>query len=138
MDKFISRAKAWPAESSSESMNILQVVPYYPPAWSYGGPARVAFDLTNQLAKQGHQVCVLTTDAGGSEGRTQSELPTQMSVTIHRFRNVTNIAAWKYRLFVAPGAMGQIVKEIDQFDVIHLHDYRTTLNIGICQMAQQH
>ncbi len=43
-------------------MNILHLIPYYAPAWAYGGAVRAATDLTRALAAAGHNVFVLTTD----------------------------------------------------------------------------
>ena len=43
-------------------MNLLHVIPYYAPAWAYGGVVRAATDLTRALAEAGHTVWVLTTD----------------------------------------------------------------------------
>ena len=43
-------------------MRILQVVPSYPPAYSFGGPPQVMFDLGKELVRRGHSVSVYTTD----------------------------------------------------------------------------
>lgn len=44
-------------------MRILQVVPYFYPAWTYGGSVRGAYALSKELIKKGHDVTVYTTDA---------------------------------------------------------------------------
>ena len=43
-------------------MRVLQVTPYFAPAWAYGGPPRVMSDFASGLAARGHEVDVLTTD----------------------------------------------------------------------------
>jgi len=43
-------------------MKILQIIPYFYPAWAYGGTPRVVFDLCRELVKQGEEVTVYTTD----------------------------------------------------------------------------
>ncbi|MFH0769067.1 MAG: glycosyl transferase, partial [Chloroflexota bacterium] len=43
-------------------LRILQVVSYYPPASSFGGPPQVMFDLGKKLIAKGHSVSVYTTD----------------------------------------------------------------------------
>ena len=43
-------------------MKILQVTPYFAPAWAYGGPPRVMFEYATGLVARGHEVAVFTTD----------------------------------------------------------------------------
>ena len=50
-------------------MRILQVTPYFAPAWAYGGPPRVMTDYAVGLAALGHQVDVFTTDVLDAEHR---------------------------------------------------------------------
>ena len=52
-------------------MNLLHVIPYYAPAWSYGGAMRAATDLARALPA-GHTVCVLTTDTLSPTARTRA------------------------------------------------------------------
>ena len=46
-------------------MRILQVIPSFYPAHVYGGPIQSVYRLSCQLARRGHEVRVLTTDANG-------------------------------------------------------------------------
>ena len=46
-------------------MRILQVIPSFYPAHVYGGPIQSVYRLSCQLARRGHEVRVLTTDADG-------------------------------------------------------------------------
>ena len=50
-------------------MRILQVAPYFAPAYSYGGPPETVHKLCEALANRGHEVVVLTTDAFNSTER---------------------------------------------------------------------
>ena len=43
-------------------MKILQVVPYFPPAYAFGGPVNVAYQMSNELTKNGHKVVVYTSN----------------------------------------------------------------------------
>lgn len=45
-------------------MKIVHLIPTYAPAWKYGGPVRSVSGLCEGLAAGGHDVTVLTTDAG--------------------------------------------------------------------------
>jgi len=44
-------------------MRILIVNSYFAPAWGYGGPTRLLFELSVRLVKAGHQVTVLASNA---------------------------------------------------------------------------
>ena len=57
-------------------MRILQVTPYFAPAWAYGGPPRVMTDYAVGLAALGHQVDVFTTDVLDAEHRAAPALET--------------------------------------------------------------
>jgi len=48
-------------------MRIFHVIPYFPPAKRFGGVPEAVFSLVRAQAKQGHEVFVLTTDAGLNE-----------------------------------------------------------------------
>lgn len=49
-------------------MRILHFIPTYAPAWQFGGPVRSVSSLCEELAERGHEVTVLTTDAGLKPG----------------------------------------------------------------------
>ena len=52
-------------------MNILHIVPYFYPAWAYGGTPRVVFELCRELVKKGHNVTVYTTDVFDKDKRVE-------------------------------------------------------------------
>jgi glycosyltransferase involved in cell wall biosynthesis len=60
-------------------MNILQIIPYFYPAWAYGGTPRVVFDLCRELVKQGHDVSVYTTDSLDKNARINRAVSNQQS-----------------------------------------------------------
>jgi glycogen synthase len=50
-------------------MRILQVVPYFPPAYAFGGPVKATYQISRELIKRGHEVVVYTTDAKNFNSR---------------------------------------------------------------------
>ena len=50
-------------------MKILQRVPYVSCVYTFGGPAKVAFQVSNELLKRGHEVLVWTSDAKDLDSR---------------------------------------------------------------------
>lgn len=50
---------------SFQRLNILQVTPYYPPGYAFGGPAFASGALAPELQKLGHQVTTITSNRNG-------------------------------------------------------------------------
>ncbi len=112
-------------------MRILQVTPYYAPAWAYGGPPRVVYELSRELKGRGHSVTVLTTDALGPHDRARPSHEDLDGVQIVRTPNLSNNLAWRYHLFLPRGMGAFLRKHLREYDVIHMHMYRTAQNVLI-------
>ena len=75
-------------------MRVLQVVPYYAPAWAFGGPPKVMWEEARHLSALGHDVSVITTDAYDAQGR--SPAPRQADEDVYRLRQcLQEIMAWE-------------------------------------------
>jgi len=105
-------------------MKILQVISTPPFAWETGGCARVAFGLSRGLARIGHEVKILTTDLYKSDARWSSNGKLEIidGVEILRFKDVNHTIAWKKKIYISPGIINYLRKNITQFDIVHLHD----------------
>jgi len=117
-------------------MKILQVVPYFVPAWDYGGPVSSVYNMSKQLVKRGHQVTVYTTDALNAKSRLRERVETLDGIEVRRFRNFSNTMAYHYNVFLSPGMISATKKEISSFDIIHLNEYRTVQNVVISRYAR--
>jgi len=141
-------------------LRILIVTPFFPPAWSYGGPVRVTYDHACELAKRGHAITIATTDVFDAKNRfsgptnqliTQSigesisQSKNQKTIPMHReenqlaiirFHNISNFFA-KQNLYLPFGFSKWLKKNINNFDLIHLHDYHTALNITAIKIAKK-
>lgn len=105
-------------------MRILHIIPYFYPAWAYGGTCRAAWELARATARRGHEVLAYTTDALDSRRRASPPREVVEGVAIRRFSNLSNRLAWG-RLFL-PLTFGLGLEEaIRRADVIHLHEYRS-------------
>ena len=120
-----------------ERLHILHIVPYFNPAWAYGGPVRVAYELNRRLVERGHEVLVYTTDALDSTGRSPAGLQVVDGVEVRRFRNLSNQMAWN-RLFVPMGFGRGLADLIRRFDVVHLHEFRTLQNVWALPSLRKH
>ncbi|MDD5082499.1 MAG: glycosyltransferase [Dehalococcoidales bacterium] len=117
-------------------MKILQVIPYFVPAWDFGGPVRVCYELSKQLVSRGHEVTVFTTDTRDASRRITETAETIDGIRVKRFRNISNTIAYRHKVFLSPGMLSATV-EIGDFDIIHMHEYSTIQNVVIYQQARR-
>lgn len=116
-------------------MRILQVAPYFAPAYAYGGPPETVHKLSKALVDRGHDVTVLTTDAFSSAARQPATRRTE-GMNIYYLRNVSNYLAWRHQLFL-PLGMGSFLRErMKEFDIVHVHSFRTYQNVAVRQHAR--
>jgi glycosyltransferase involved in cell wall biosynthesis len=104
-------------------MRILQISPFFYPAWEYGGTVPYAYNLSMELVKRGHQVTVYTTDSIDEHTRQKERFVELKGIQVYYFRNLNNRLAWN-RFFFSPGVIPHIRKEMKAFDIVHLQDYR--------------
>lgn len=111
----------------SPSLRLLQVVPYFEPAWAFGGPPRVMSSEAHELAGRGHDVTVFTTDAFERDKRLPRGSETLGTVDVNRFPNLSNRAAFdRYRF--QPRGMRKALRDVST-DVVHLSETRHELAI---------
>ena len=67
-------------------MRILQIIPYFHPAYSFGGPLKVAYDISRELARKGHEVVVYTSDANTLIYRLKTMAEDINGIKIYRFK----------------------------------------------------
>lgn len=116
-------------------MKILFVTPYFVPAWSYGGPVKVIYDVARQLQQRGHQVTVITTDVLDKKNR--HPVPHQVieGIEVWYFRNLSNLLSYRYNGYFPLGIGRWLAKNISQFDLVHCHDFYTYLNLIVHHYA---
>jgi glycosyltransferase involved in cell wall biosynthesis len=123
---------------SEKQLRILYIIPYFYPAWEYGGPVRVTYAISRKLVERGHEVVVYTSDTGGSNLGVKSRVKDVDGVKVYYFRNISTIIAGKTKLFSTMGMVPTARKEIGFFDVIHLHEYRTFQNWVVHHYAKKY
>lgn len=113
-------------------MKILQVCPYLFPALTYGGPAKVVYELSKSLSSSNH-VTVLTSDAWDENRRiNESEkLKSTNALKILYFPNSINSLAFRMRFFSNFGSVFHVLSNVKKYDIIHLHDVFIIPNLFI-------
>ncbi len=107
-------------------MRILQVISSFPPAYSYGGALKVVFDISKRLLGKGHDVTVYTTDVYNSNSRLHYETNPEImdGIKVYHFRNISNTLSRK-NFTCAPSMYLSLKNKIKDFEIIHLHEYRS-------------
>lgn len=116
----------------------MQVIPYFVPAWSYGGPVSVAYNVSKELVKRGHRVTVCTTDVLNVNSRAEEKEEVIDGIKLRRFRNVSGSLIHHHNIFFSPGMFSGIKKELSDFDIIHMHEYRTIQNVIVHHYAMRY
>ena len=112
-------------------MKILMVIPYYAPAWDYGGPVRLCYSVSRELAKRGHNITVCTTDALSRNKRVSPLEELMEGVKVKRFRNLNTRLAHNFNLTCAPSMRTFLRAKLGTFDVLHMFEYRSIQNLYV-------
>jgi glycosyltransferase involved in cell wall biosynthesis len=115
-------------------MKVLHIVPFYKPAYIYGGPIASVGKLCESEAKYGAEVKVLTTNANGKSENLKVETNKFVNVEgveVFYFDSLTNnntfisFALWKY-----------IIKHGSTFDIVHIHSWWNFLVLGATYLCK--
>ncbi len=109
-------------------MKILHVTPYFFPAWSYGGTPRAVFEIAKRQTQAGHIVDVLTSDTYDKNSRLK-HFEVIDNINIYRTKNVSNFITWKFHFVNSFSLPIEVLNA--NYDVIHLHEVRTILNLQV-------
>ncbi|MEM2930966.1 MAG: glycosyltransferase [Thermoproteota archaeon] len=120
-------------------MKILQVVPYFPPAYAFGGPVKIAYQISRELMKRGHEVVVYTSDVKNFNSRIDGNYANELEgIKVYHFRNISMTLVRKLKLFITPQLVSRLKKDVRNFDIVHLHEYRTFQNVIIHYYTKRH
>ena len=118
-------------------MRILHIIPYFYPAWAYGGTCRAAWELARALVRKDQNVVVYTTDALDENSRAKPLSSVVDGVEIYRIPNISNYLAWK-RVFLPLGFGRHLQDSLSSADVVHLHEFRSYQNaVGLSYMVRK-
>jgi glycosyltransferase involved in cell wall biosynthesis len=110
------------------NMKILQVIPFFTPVM--GGSVISTYNLSKQLAKRGHDVTIFTTDYELDENYIRS----LDGIHVVSFHCKANIGM----MLFSPEMNRKCRKEIKNFDIIHMNNFRSYQNIVACRYAKKY
>jgi len=108
-------------------MKILHAIPFFTP--SLGGSVVIPYHLSNWLAKAGHEVTIITTNHEYNPSYAQS----LANVEVVPFNCIARLGLFLY----TPEMKEWLKSNISQYDVIHLHNFRSYQNNIICKYARE-
>jgi len=108
---------------------ILQITKYYYPSVSFGGPVQCTYNISKYMVEKGHDVTVYATDTAdiSTNSRIKERFQVINGAKVFFFPYVGQQI---YGLFISPGIIHALRKNIGDFDVVHLHEYRTFQNLA--------
>ncbi|MFC1959559.1 glycosyltransferase, partial [Chloroflexota bacterium] len=117
-------------------MKIVHLLPYYAPAWGFGGVVRAVYGLTTALAAQGHEVVVVTTDANDQDAPPLVAEERMDGVRVLRCRNM--VPSLRHFNLSSPVGLRSVLQTILQdAAVLHVHEFRTVENLVALPLARQ-
>lgn len=109
--------------------NVLVIIPYFVPAYSYWWPVSVAYNYAKELVKRGYNVTVITTDTMDKNIRIKKLEEVIDWIKIIRFKNFSNYLAKKYSIYSPIWVAKWIKNNIKNFDIVHMHDFFSYMNV---------
>ena len=122
-------------------MHIAFVIPYFYPALGYGGAPRLAYEMARALTRRGHQLTILTTDAGGAGRISANDIQEAQhsgvdGMQVHYYRNLSNGLAHRHRIFFPLAVFQDIRHRLSEAEIIHVHDFRSFLSVAAHRAAR--
>ncbi|MBI2852124.1 MAG: glycosyltransferase [Chloroflexi bacterium] len=109
-------------------MKILQVIDLFGAA--HGGAAEVPYQLSRELVRRGHEVTVYASDFRLEPER----LVSVQQAEVHAFKTFLPFA----NFYITPGIIWKAREEVGNFDLVHMHQYRSFQNLAVYHYAQKY
>lgn len=100
-------------------MNVLQICPHYYPATRFGGVVNVAHSISKELVKQGHHVCICTTNLSDRKHDLDVEIdaPVKVDGVTVFYESVAISRYWGF----STGLARRILEQCSHADIIFVH-----------------
>ncbi len=103
------------------------------------GPHRVVFDISKRLSEAGNRVTVCTSDMLDMATKVSgSQRSFSHGFEIIRARNLSHQLYRSSGLLITPDLGRFLSERIQDYDVVHVHEYTTYQNIAVRNLAKKH
>jgi len=105
---------------------------YYIPAVGFGGPIQCAHNVAKHLTRRGHEVTVYASDVFSPKSNLRVPYSTRVvdGVSVRYFANVGEVS----EMYISPGIVPALRHSLGEFDVVHLHEYRSFQNVAFSML----
>ena len=110
-------------------MRILQAFDFFSPLHG-GGTVDILYRLSKSLKRRGHEVVIYTSDFELDRGYIDS----LEGVKVYPFHSWLNLSG----IYFTPGMIAEAREKLKDFDIIHLHCYRSLQNIILHHYARKY
>lgn len=118
-------------------MRLLMCIPYYAPAYAFGGSVTVAETIVEGLLAEGHEVTVATTDIFDERRRIPLTAPAQPpEAEVVRFPNVSHRLA-ATNLYLPRGLRSWLRGNVSRFDLVLLQDVYSVVSVASARAARR-
>ena len=121
-------------------MNILHVSAHLLIDLFGGEPAKEIYGLSKALVERGHKVTIYTTDVFNKSRKLKyrTEILNMDGVEVCEFKSLGIKLGQRRYICISPAMIPMMAKQTATFDIIHLHQYPTFLNIVAHHYAQKY
>lgn len=117
-------------------VRLLLAIPYFAPAYGFGGSVTVAETVVADALAAGHEVTVATTDVLDEHERLPADAPaTPAGAEVVRFRNVSHRLAASVNGYLPRGYRSWVRRNAGRFDVVLLQDVYSAVSVGAARAA---
>jgi glycosyltransferase involved in cell wall biosynthesis len=117
-------------------MRLLLAIPYYAPAYAFGGSVTVAETVVGGFLAAGHEVTVATTDVLDERTRMPLDAPAvPAGAEVVRFRNASHRLA-ATNGYAPLGLRRWLAFNVRRFDVVLLHDFYSAVSVMSARAAE--
>jgi len=114
-------------------MRILHVIPYF--SIAHGGPVNVVANIARKMASDGHDVTIMATDVT-MPGEKKDYIDVGPQVRVQIIPCLSNWAAYNLKLHISPKMKNAIARSINDYDIVHLHEWRGIPNLYALKCAK--
>ncbi|MHA1232217.1 MAG: glycosyltransferase family 4 protein [Candidatus Helarchaeota archaeon] len=124
--------------TNEKKLKIGFVIPYFVPAFRFGGPVRGTYEIGKRLAKKGHIIKIFCTDVSNNPKlRVKHKNKIIDGMHVYYFKNISNCLASKYKIFLPINFINQIRLEIQDLDIIHFQDLYNIMTLSIYYIVKK-
>ncbi len=121
---------------AGDAVRLLLAIPYFAPAYAFGGSVTVAETVVADALAAGHEVTVVTTDVLDEHQRLAPGTPaTPAGAVVVRFPNVSHRLAAGVNGYLPRGYRSWVRRNARRFDVVLLHDVYSAVSVGAARAA---